>query len=148
MGATSNTSRGKKIVWVRRRARHGSTQAIFEEINITPFTDVLLVLLIIFVITGSAMAPVGLAVSELAISSTSTSALDANSVLEVKVFDAKGVLLTYNNEKMDFDKLGSIGKDVPVVLTASRDVRLENVLQVYEELVGKGFMKISWGPPA
>lgn len=94
------------------------------------------------------MAPVGLAVSELAISSTSTSALDANSVLEVKVFDVKGVLLTYNNEKIDFDKLGSIRKDLPVVLTASRDVRLENVLQVYEELIGKGFMKISWGPPS
>lgn len=135
-------------MWARKRARPSRGQAIFEEINITPFTDVLLVLLIIFVITGSAMAPVGLAVSELAVSSINSSALDANLMLEVKVLDAKVVLLTYNNEKMDFDKLSSIRKDVPVVLRASRDVRLEKVLQVYEELIDKGFMKVSWGPPA
>lgn len=40
-------------------ADHGDDDAIFAEINITPLTDIFLVLLIIFMVTSSVMADAG-----------------------------------------------------------------------------------------
>lgn len=137
---------------MRRRARrrtHRGSEGAFQQINITPFTDVLLVLLIIFLIAGSSLAPTGLEVDEIAQKPTVGEAGGEGSKDEATLFVGKNGTVTYvrgTTVKKDID-LGSIHPGAPLNLTASPETPAEVVIKVYDELLLKEFTEVRLASP-
>jgi biopolymer transport protein TolR len=84
-------------------ARGGGTEDVMAEINITPFTDVLLVLLIIFMILAALITPPGFQKELPNKSSNPTTAQEQKKNIEVDVND-KGVVFV-DGKRTDADHI-------------------------------------------
>ena len=137
---------------MRRRARRrsgGGGEGAFQQINITPFTDVLLVLLIIFLIAGSSLAPTGLEVGEIAQQPTVGETSGETSKDEATLFVSENgsITLVRGNEIKKNVDLGSIHPGAPLNLTASPETSAEVVIKVYDELLLKEFTAVRLASP-
>lgn len=131
----------------RRGGRLRKPLKSFEGINITPFTDVLLVLLIVFMIAGSALAPTGLGVTGLAAAEVGGPAA-GKPVLSVEI-DADGVTrLRYEGELLNWDELAKLSHSTPVTLRIEPDTPAERIVRQYDRLLDAGLQEIEWAPPA
>ncbi|MCL5035837.1 MAG: biopolymer transporter ExbD [Chloroflexi bacterium] len=119
-----------------------------SEINITPLTDVMLVLLIIFMATSTFIV----SGQALDLSLPSAEGRDINSpdkiiVLEIKpegtvYFD--GVKMTKNELESKLTAIKkSLGTAPPVLVRADKATRYQNFISVLEILSGNGFDSVS-----
>jgi len=127
--------------------RSGRGRRSMNEINMVPFIDVMLVLLIIFMVT----APL-ITTGVVDLPSVGKSAQRPTSVVEVIVGsdeklrlrvdqkDPEGVVLAQLAAKVR-DKQGG-NAEVPVVISADRNVRYENVVRVMDTLQRAGVKRV------
>ena len=129
-------------------ARHGSRRRTINEINMVPFIDVMLVLLIIFMVSAPLMTP-GL----VDLPSVGQARQQPDKVLEV-VIDASEALRIRVDGKGDGERLqlralaarvrtlqgGS--SNAPVVISADRGVKYEAVVRVMDTLQRAGIQRV------
>jgi biopolymer transport protein TolR len=129
-------------------ARHGSRRRTINEINMVPFIDVMLVLLIIFMVSAPLMTP-GL----VDLPSVGQARQQPDKVVEV-VIDAGEALRIRVDGKGDGERLqlralaarvrtlqaGS--SNTPVVISADRGVKYEAVVRVMDTLQRAGIQRV------
>lgn len=125
----------------RRRAvkRHDST---FGEINITPFTDVLLVLLIIFLIAGSTLAPSGLKIDELRPTAPGESRGEEEPTVRIWVSPEGALTIRQGDLETDWNQLSP---EQEIVLQAHPRTSIGEVVKVYDRLLREGFTRARLG---
>ena len=117
------------------------------EINITPFTDVVLVLLIIFMITTPIIMQSGIKVN-LPKASNAESVSDKNLVV---LIDSKGDVYV-EKRKLDIDNLQneiaallSIRPGAAVIIKGDKEVKYDTVIQVLDAAKLSGAKKFALG---
>lgn len=128
-----------------RRGRRRGQSAAMSEINVTPFVDVMLVLLIIFMVAAPMMT-VGVPV-ELPETAASALAQESEDPLSITLTADGRVLLMNNEENQDelVTKLQAIAaerSDDKVFLRADGSIPYEKVVQVMGALNAGGFRNI------
>ena len=129
----------------RRRRRRGGHAAVMSEINVTPFVDVMLVLLIIFMVAAP-LVTVGVPV-ELPQTAASASPSEQEEPLTITL-TADGLIMVQETEiSMDqlIPKLRAIAaerEDNKVFLRADGAIAYEQVVQVMGALNAGGFSSI------
>ncbi len=141
----------------RLRARQGARRKGINEstspmstINITPFTDVLLVLLIIFMIAGSSLNELtGLTLDgELVADGVPEVEPASSEVLRVEVLDGGQLTGTHRDRPLTWELLEQVGPlDLEVIVSSRPDVQSGAVIEAYDRLTTFGFTKVSLGPP-
>jgi biopolymer transport protein TolR len=126
--------------------QRGRGRRTINEINMVPFIDVMLVLLIIFMVTAPLIAP-----SVIDLPSIGKAARQPDQVLQI-VIDKDGLLQLKNEEKTTSLGLREIagavrqaqkGKTDPaVVISADRNVRYETVVKVMDSLQRDGISRV------
>jgi len=136
---------------IRRQRRRvgggGGDDQSFQSINITPFTDVLLVLVIIFLIAGSSLAPTGVDVDK--IQRTGTTSEETQEAIARTLTIASGGRLTLRigSEVIENPELETLARKGPLTLTASGSMRVESVVKIYDRLLNLGFEEVYLGEP-
>lgn len=118
----------------------------FSAINITPFTDVLLVLLIIFLIAGSSLSLSGLGLEQVTLEGevTSATALEQPGRL---ILDASGTLwLEREGGHRERARLDRLDPNREWEFTAAGETPMQTVVEVYDDLLRRGFSKLSLSP--
>lgn len=130
----------------RFRATDDSDQAIMAEINITPLTDIFLVLLIIFMVTSSVMSQMGINVN-LPNSKQAAAATDSNGVIVTVTGEGE---LFVNSQKISLEQLREAltnalarSKDKTVILEGDRKAVLGQVVQIMDEAKKAGASKFA-----
>ena len=121
-------------------------QRAIVEINITPFTDVILVLLVIFMITTPLMLQSGIKVN--LPHAVSAKAFDTAGQISIIVTDKdliylNNLLITKNELK---DKIGLMRKkdpDLKVVIFSDRLARFKDIVSVLDILNGEGVRSLN-----
>lgn len=121
--------------------RHKHTQSAFCEINVTPFIDIMLVLLIIFM----ALAP--LITSSLNIELPKMSEAVADKQKEINIFLNKDEI-SLNNEPVSLENLGFklaqiAQKEQIIFLHIDKKVEYERIVELMQVLKNGGFDKIA-----
>lgn len=121
--------------------RHKHTQSAFCEINVTPFIDIMLVLLIIFM----ALAP--LITSSLNIELPKMSEAVADKQKEINIFLNKDEI-SLNNELISLENLGFklaqiAQKEQIIFLHIDKKVEYERIVELMQVLKNGGFDKIA-----
>lgn len=122
-------------------ARHRARRRFMNEINVVPYIDVMLVLLIIFMITAPMISPGQIELPEIGKSLTPPVA-----PLEIMI-EKEGSLTLQDRSKnegariIDRDQLAAVikqiqaqNKEQPVVIAADKNVRYEEVMRVMDVL--------------
>lgn len=128
----------------RGRYGRGGSRRPINEINMTPFIDVMLVLLIIFMISAP-MLSTGVKVDLPKVGGPSLN--DPTQPLEVRVLHDK-ILIQDQPVKLDelAARLAAIAdnkKDTPIHLRADRQLPYEQVMQVISTVRQAGFTKLA-----
>lgn len=112
---------------LKRRAR----SPIVAEINITPLTDIFLVLLIIFMVTSAAMVESGAKISLPEVDST------ASQPREITIVVTPSHEIFVNGTATSYDELEGVLRgfvsgrpDIPVVLEGDRDVLFGDAVKI------------------
>jgi len=124
----------------------GRGRRAINEINMVPFIDVMLVLLIIFMVTAPLITP-----SAIDLPSIGKAARQPDQVLQV-VIDKDGLLNLKSGESSTRMALGEIAPTVlkaqagasnpAVVISADRSVRYEQVVKVMDALQRAGVQRV------
>ena len=127
-----------------RRGRNRNAGG-FNDINITPFVDVMLVLLIIFMVTAPMMTS-GIQVD---LPKTKSSALGGNDEPVNVTIKKDGSVFIQNNEV----EVGSIGAKLEAILGEKKETRIfvrgdtnidyGSVMQVIAQVTGAGYSKVA-----
>ena len=131
MPSPSSRSRGRRTI---------------SEINMVPFIDVMLVLLIIFMVTAPMITP-----SMVDLPSVGKAAKQPDQVVQVVIQKDEGLELV-SNGKTDSATLGSVaasvkrlvgdGTNTAVVISADRSVKYETVVKVMDSLQRAGIARV------
>jgi biopolymer transport protein TolR len=131
MPSPSSRSRGRRTI---------------SEINMVPFIDVMLVLLIIFMVTAPMISP-----SMVDLPSVGKAAKQPDQVVQVVIQKDERLELV-SNGKTDSATLGSVaasvkrllgdGTNTAVVISADRNVKYETVVKVMDSLQRAGIARI------
>ncbi len=127
----------------RRRSRNG----VFSGINITPFTDVVLVLLVIFMIATPLLVQSGIKVN---LPRAATAETEPEKTVTITIDSSGSVYL--NRDKVALSGLKAAltkllaGKtEAPVVIMGDRDVKYDVVIRVLETAKAAGVRRLSLG---
>lgn len=116
-------------------------QRLVAEINITPFTDVILVLLVIFMITTPLLSQSGMDV-ELPKASSAQSLNTKTDVMITITKDGavylEGRAVTKDELKERMETVKRYGSNVAVILNIDEGVQFKNVVNVLDVLRGLG----------
>ena len=127
----------------------GRGRRTINEINMVPFIDVMLVLLIIFMVTAPLIAP-----SVIDLPSTGKANKQADKVIQVVITEGKKLTLKGDSTAKDLDgiepknianlvKKAQKGDDkVPVVISADKTVKYESVVEVMDKLQRAGIQRV------
>ncbi len=128
----------------RLRRRHNG---VFSGINITPFTDVVLVLLVIFMIATPLLVQSGIKVN---LPKAATAETEPEKTVTITIDSAGNVFL--NRDRIAIADLRTAltrllrGRtDSPVVIMGDRDVRYDLVIRVLEAAKAVGVKRLSLG---
>jgi biopolymer transport protein TolR len=113
------------------RKKKGSGSAIMAEINITPLTDIFLVLLIIFMVTSVAMVQTGATINLPQVQETDSEPRQ----IVITVTPQKEIFLnntptTLADLEMMLRPLIETQKDIPVILEGDKDVILGEAVKI------------------
>ena len=112
---------------LRKRAR----SAIVAEINITPLTDIFLVLLIIFMVTSAAMVESGAKISLPEVDSTAAQPREITiTVTPSNDIYVNSKLTPYEELEAVLNGLVTARPDIPVVLEGDREVLFGNAVKI------------------
>jgi biopolymer transport protein TolR len=129
------------------RRRKGRRRTPMSEINVTPFVDVMLVLLIIFMVTAPLLT-VGV---PLDMPKTSAGAVNADTQPITISVDAKGRVFLQENEiradevapKLKAIALNRKGEETRIFVRGDKDVAYDMVARVLADISSAGFRKIT-----
>lgn len=111
--------------------RHKGRSPIVSEINITPLTDIFLVLLIIFMVTSAAMVESGAKVSLPEVDSTASQPREITiTVTPNHDIYVNSSLTNYEDLEQVLRGLVSTRPDVPVVLEGDREVLFGDAVKI------------------
>ncbi len=111
--------------------RHGSRSPIVSEINITPLTDIFLVLLIIFMVTSAAMVESGAKISLPQVDSTASQPREITiTVTPTNDIYVNSNLTAYEELENVLQGLISARPDIPVVLEGDREVLFGQAVRI------------------
>lgn len=130
---------------IRRRRPSRRTPAL-EGINITPFTDVLLVLLIIFMVTGSALTPQALRLVAPPEAEASPSPRSPGEVI-VRLGLGEAPRYRFEGREQTWDLVSGLPRSTPVRLRAHPRVSVQQVVDEAERWASLGFTELTWDPP-
>lgn len=112
---------------LKKRAR----SAIVAEINITPLTDIFLVLLIIFMVTSAAMVESGAKITLPEVDSTAAQAREITiTVTPTNDIFVNAKLTPYEDLEGALSALITARPDIPVVLEGDRDVLFGQAVKI------------------
>lgn len=126
----------------QRRERLSGRESTFQEINITPFTDVLLVLLIIFLIAGSTLAPNGMRVEGLSPEGGISSSEGSEATVTVWVSPQGSLTIKQGQHGMVW---ADLTQRQDIVLRAHPEAPTGVVMKVYDQLLVGGFARARLG---
>lgn len=135
---------------IRRRARSSRSEGQeFQSINITPFTDVLLVLLIIFLIAGSSLTRSAVGIESLGTrASAVNSEVAAPSTVRGLRVDIEGRLWLWSDGRMtQAVELATLDPEAEWELSAEPSARMQFVVDVYDRMLKAGFTKLTLVEP-
>jgi len=126
----------------------GRGRRTINEINMVPFIDVMLVLLIIFMVTAPLIAP-----SMVDLPSVGKAARKPDQVIEVLVAKDERLQLKLTDKAMDMPlkdiapavlqaQAGKAAGSVAVVISADRNVKYESVVKVMDALQRAGVQRV------
>ena len=137
-------------------ASRGRGRRTISEINMVPFIDVMLVLLIIFMVTAPLIAP-----SMINLPSMSKADKQPDQVMQVIIGKDEGLDLKMDNKTVRLTLDAVVARVVQaqsarppgtsaVVISADKDVRYENVMRLMDKLQQAGVQRVglSVKPPA
>ena len=131
MPAVSSRGRGRRTI---------------NEINMVPFIDVMLVLLIIFMVTAPMITP-----SVIDLPSVGKAAKQPDQVIQIVVQKDESLEMVNDNKtsKISFDNLANTvqlaqtgQKNSAVVISADRNVKYETVVKVMDTLQRSGIQRV------
>jgi biopolymer transport protein ExbD len=112
-------------------SRHGGRKGIVAEINITPLTDIFLVLLIIFMVTSAAMVESGAKISLPQVDSTASQPREITiTVTPNNDVYVNSQLTPYEELENAMRALVSARPDIPVVLEGDREVLFGQAVKI------------------
>jgi biopolymer transport protein TolR len=126
----------------------GRGRRTISEINMVPFIDVMLVLLIIFMVTAPLIAP-----SNIELPSVGRAAKQADEVIQIiigkdELLKLKTSIAGENTTSLAIKDIASkvkaaqAGKAVPVVISADKNVKYEVVVKVMDTLQRAGVQRV------
>ena len=126
----------------------GRGRRTISEINMVPFIDVMLVLLIIFMVTAPLIAP-----SMINLPSVGKAATQPDQVMQIIIGKDEGLDLKMENKtvRLSLDAMvstvvqaqsGSPPGSSAVVISADRDVRYESVVKLMDKLQQAGVQRV------
>jgi biopolymer transport protein TolR len=129
-------------------SHRGRGRRTINEINMVPFIDVMLVLLIIFMVTAPLIAP-----SVINLPSVSKGAKPPDQRLEILIGKDEALELKIDNKatRLSLDAIVSAvkqaqGTQAPgnsaVIISADKDVRYENVVKLMSRLQDEGVQRV------
>jgi len=111
--------------------RHRGRSPIVSEINITPLTDIFLVLLIIFMVTSAAMVESGAKISLPEVDSTQTAPREITiTVTPTHDIYVNSTLTGYDELENVIRALVTAKPDIPVVLEGDREVLFGDAVKI------------------
>ncbi len=114
----------------------------FSYINMIPFIDVMLVLLVIVLMTGTFVAT-GIIPVELPKVSRAQQKAMKTGVIEID----KGGVVYYQTKRIELAglrvALAGTSRDTPFLIRADRDIQLQRFVEVLETVKSMGFRKVS-----
>ena len=125
------------------------TRKPINQINVVPYIDVMLVLLVIFMVTAPLVAP-----GEIQLPSVGSKLTPAINALRIRVNPDKSIVLidesasTKQQERVSLDSLVpqvlaiQAGRDQPVVIDADKGSRYEDVIGVLDRLQLGGVKRV------
>ena len=125
------------------------TRKPINQINVVPYIDVMLVLLVIFMVTAPLVAP-----GEIQLPSVGSKLTPAINALRIRVNPDKSIVLidesasTKQQVRVSLDSLVSqvlaiqAGRDQPVVIDADKGSRYEDVIGVLDRLQQGGVKRV------
>ena len=127
--------------------RRGGRRRTVSEINMVPFIDVMLVLLIIFMVSAPLITP-----SVVDLPTVGKASRSPEKYVEVVVKNDESLQLKVNGkdeERIDLKSLATSVKriqagsaDVPVIISADKSVRYELVVSVMDKLQRAGVQRV------
>lgn len=135
----------------RRRGRKSGIDDLqeFQAINITPFTDVLLVLLIIFLIAGSSLTRSGVGIDRLGTRTASegAAAVEPDRVPSLRVDSVGQIWLWRHGRLEEKATIDSLDPTLEWELSAQPETRMQFVVEAYDRLLKAGFTKLTLSEP-
>jgi biopolymer transport protein TolR len=128
-------------------SRSGSRRRTMNEINMVPFIDVMLVLLIIFMVTAPLISPsVGKAASVPDQVITVEISKESQITLKSRATTSKGtdtqLLVTKDNVAQQTLQLQGGNAATPVIISADRTIQYETVVKVMDSLQRAGVQRV------
>jgi len=128
--------------------RKQRTEKLVAEINITPFTDVILVLLVIFMITTPLISQTNIKVDLPKAQSAKPAAGASQTHTEITITREgpvylDGKLVTRRELREQIDVLHKNNPDLSVVVRSDKAVKLQDIVDVIDPLSELGITKVS-----
>jgi biopolymer transport protein TolR len=124
---------------VAKVAARGRGRRTINEINMVPFIDVMLVLLIIFMVTAPLITP-----SQIALPSVGQAGRQPDQFVQVVIDKDENLQVRDGGSSKDSagSVVGATANSVPVVISADKGVRYEAVVKVMDKLQRAGVSRV------
>lgn len=128
---------------MKRRVRQDK---LHNQMNVVPYIDVMLVLLVIFMVTAPMFTP-----GVINLPSVGKSSQVTKQPLEINIDATGNYSLTQNNKTTSIATLDELASqaaqlstaDTPVVISADKEVRYDKVITVVDKLYSSGIKKVA-----